>query len=347
MSGRFGGASDAPQRLACFVGLGPILSEHGVRLADVLDGTGVDQAVFDSDESRLPFGLLNQILSRAIAATGNPALGLMIGARYDYRVMGVAGLWMRNAPTLEAALTGFLELQSNNTRGATSYLHRQGDDVMFGYGVYDRTAHEYSQVYAMVMELSWNIVTGLTRGQCRPAEVLFSLREPADVRPYQDHFDALVRFGEPETGLVLRRRDLALPIPDANPVSFAALKEKAAAFMPPSAHVWSDRVRHSLRRLVIVGQDTLEETAARLGVHPRSLSRHLRDEGSSFRALSDDTRFGVARELLAATDLRVGDIALALGYASHAAFDAAFLRWSGVAPTDWRVRHQAAARGGL
>jgi AraC-like DNA-binding protein len=346
LSGRFGATRDAPQRLACFVGLGPVLAEHGVRLADVLDGTGVEPAVFDRDESRLPYGLLNAILLRAVAATGNPALGRVIGARYDHRVMGVAGLWMQNAPTLEAALTGFLELQSSNTRGATSYLHRQGEDVMFGYGVYDRTAHDYAQVQAMVIALAWNIVTGLTQGKCRPVEVLFAFREPPEPQGWRAHFGVPVRFGQPETGLVLRRSDLGLAITGANPVSFSALQERAAALMPPSAQVWSDRVRHVLRRLVIVGQGGVTETAARLEVHPRSLSRYLRDEGNTFRALSDETLSGVACELLAATDLRVGDIAEALGYASHAAFDAAFRRWSGVAPSDWRARHKVEVVGG-
>ena len=341
LSPSFGGARDAPQRLACLVGLGPILAEHGVRLADALEGTGVDPAMFDSDESRLPYGTITLILQRAVAMTGNPALGLAIGARYDQRVMGVAGQWMQNAPTLEAALIGFLELQSSNTRGATSYLHRQGEDVMFGYGVYDRTWHDYTQPLAMVIALAWNIVTGLTRGMCQPVEVLFAFREPLDARAYRAHFGVPVRFGQPETGLVLRRGDLGLPIPGANPVSFGTLQDRAAALMPPSPHVWSDRVRHVLRRLVIVGQDDAAHTAARLGVHPRSLSRHLRHEGTTFRTLTDETRSGLACELLAATDLRVGDVADALGYASHAAFDAAFRRWSGLAPSDWRARHVA------
>lgn len=339
LSGPAAGAAEPPQRLACMVALGSVLAERGVALARVLEGTGVAVSVFDSDENRLPYGLICDILGRAVALTGESAIGLRVGARHDHDVMGVAGLWMRNAPTLGAALAGFLELQASNTRAATSYLHRLGDDVILGYGAYDRTTHDYAQVYAMVMALGWNIVTRLTGGRCRPQEVLFSFREPPDLRPYHAHFKVPLRFSQPETGLVLRRADLALPVPDASAVDFSVLEARAAVLMPPSGQVWSDRTRRRLRHLVLIGKDSQTETAARLGLHPRTLSRYLWREGTTFRGLSDETRFGTACELLAATDMRVGDVALALGYASHAAFDAAFGRWAGLSPTEWRARH--------
>lgn len=48
----------------------------------------------------------------------------------------------------------------------------------------------------------------------------------------------------------------------------------------------------------------------------------------------------VARALLEVTDLGIGEIALALAYSTHAAFDAAFRRWSGMSPQKWRMALQ-------
>ena len=47
---------------------------------------------------------------------------------------------MQHAPTLGAALSGFIALQPTATEGATSFLHRHGDQVIFGYGTFDRAS---------------------------------------------------------------------------------------------------------------------------------------------------------------------------------------------------------------
>ncbi|MFG1377460.1 helix-turn-helix domain-containing protein [Xanthobacter autotrophicus] len=71
-------------------------------------------------------------------------------------------------------------------------------------------------------------------------------------------------------------------------------------------------------------------------MHPRTLNRRLLEAGSSFVAIRDEVRFRVAQELLALTDLPVGDIASALSFSAHSNFVRAFRRWAGVTPTVWR-----------
>ena len=87
---------------------------------------------------------------------------------------------MQNAPDLETALTGFVELQQGNSRGASVYLHRYGDTVIFGYGMYERDTVAHVQGYALVAALIFNMVQVLTGGVAQIAEVLFSFRRPSN-----------------------------------------------------------------------------------------------------------------------------------------------------------------------
>jgi AraC-like DNA-binding protein len=80
----------------------------------------------------------------------------------------------------------------------------------------------------------------------------------------------------------------------------------------------------------------MDGMARSLGLVPRTLRRQLSAEGTVFETIRDDVRFNAARELLALTDLPVGEIADALAFASHSAFGQAFRRWSGSSPTAWR-----------
>jgi AraC-like DNA-binding protein len=77
---------------------------------------------------------------------------------------------------------------------------------------------------------------------------------------------------------------------------------------------------------------TLQDLAATLHVHPRTLGRRLEAEGMSFRALADDVRRRLALDLLADPDATIDCVAGRLGYADAASFSRAFKRWTGETP---------------
>jgi len=67
------------------------------------------------------------------------------------------------------------------------------------------------------------------------------------------------------------------------------------------------------------------------------LNRYLKAEGTAFRTVADEVRFGIARQLLEDTDLPLVEIAAALDFSEPAAFTRAFHRWSGSTPSAWRA----------
>ena len=76
--------------------------------------------------------------------------------------------------------------------------------------------------------------------------------------------------------------------------------------------------------------------AAQLGMSDRTLQRRLRDEGTSFREILDDTRHYLARELLRNTRFPLADVATQLGFAEPSAFYRAFRKWEGCTPGQFR-----------
>jgi AraC-like DNA-binding protein len=323
--------------MAALVGLPALLEEFGVPLGDLLHGLPLNPADFASDENRIPYGLATVLLARAAQMTGCAHFGLALGARFDHRCMGMAGRWMQNAPTLGVALGGFIALQPTATQGATCFLHRHGDQVIFGYGAFDRTSLDYRQNYAVVIPMAFNIVRSLTGGRADVAEILFSFRKPQDTQPYHRFFGVPVRFDQPESGLLMAASSLDLPVKGASPVDFAMLQSEANGLMPPGEKPWSDRVTRSLRASLPLVRFKAADVASDLCIHPKKLSRLLALERSSYRDLLAEVRYQAASELLATTDLPVSEIALAMGYQNHAAFDAAFRLWSGMTPSGWRA----------
>ncbi|MGZ5078240.1 MAG: AraC family transcriptional regulator [Usitatibacter sp.] len=85
---------------------------------------------------------------------------------------------------------------------------------------------------------------------------------------------------------------------------------------------------------------SFEETARLLKLSPRTLHRHLHDEGSSFRAIKDGARREIALARLEKSRSSIAQIAAELGYSEPSAFFRAFQGWTGEAPSAHRKRHR-------
>lgn len=101
----------------------------------------------------------------------------------------------------------------------------------------------------------------------------------------------------------------------------------------------SNRLERGFEGKVYAGvQRLLVRAAARwtrwlqFGLHPRTLNRRLQDAGTSFRALQNQARHDLAREMLRDAASDIAAIAGLLGYTSASAFVRAFARWEGQHP---------------
>jgi AraC-like DNA-binding protein len=87
----------------------------------------------------------------------------------------------------------------------------------------------------------------------------------------------------------------------------------------------------------------IEICAEKLKVSVRTLRRRLTEEGTSFQDVLDEVRFGLATEYRAETPLPLREISALLGYSEPGNFTHPFKRWSGKAPSDFRLERRSAA----
>jgi AraC-like DNA-binding protein len=338
-------SADASQRLGPLIRIPGLLGDFGVPIKSALKGTGIEPAAFSDPENRISYRQGSRLLERCAKMTRCQDFGLLLGSRSDHRDLGLVGQLMANARNLEAALLSFVGVQQLNSRGASTYVHHSHRHWVWGYGIYEPDAVAQEQIYATTVAIMANCVRVLTGGAVAPVEVILPFRQPDDTGPYVALLGAPVRFNQREAGIVLPRSALDAPIPNANPTELERMHKLIASRMPASDKVWTERVNHAIRPLILRGQPTTAHMAAMLGVNVRMLARRLEREGTTFQTLLDVVRYGMARELLLITDLTVGDIADALAYAHQSSFGDAFVRWSGMAPKDWRTAHFGHAQG--
>ena len=331
----------AVQRAASLMQLPGLLAQFGVELDAVLAGTGVTPGQLRPD-GFIPYAAFLTILDKACKATGRDDIGMLLGQRQTLAALGPLGAAMRHAATLGEAIAAFVSFQIGNSTGGAVYLIRAEQDVILGYGVYDQAVHASPQIYDMVLAVGCNLISELTQRAVGPAEILLSRPAPGDAAPYQRLGRCPVRFGQSQTGLLLTHDSLAFRLPEADTGRHEQARSGLASALEDSQRDMSGHVRHLLRPQLLMGQAGMEDVALRLGLHPRTLRRRLRQEGTSFEAIKDKVRHAAACEMLMLGALGIADIAFTLDYASVSAFAHAFRRWSGMSPGRWREE-----RGGV
>lgn len=330
-----GSKKGAVQRAASLLPLAAMLRDHGVALDDALAGTGVTHSDLRPD-AFISFAAYNSILENAARLTGRSDFGLLLGRSQTTSALGPLGTVMRHAASLGEALSAFTAFQINNSTGGAVYLSRADRDVMLAYGAYDTEAKVSPVFHDLIVAVGCTLIAELTAGAVEPQEVLVSRPAPVDLSSYRRICRCPLRFGEVQTGLVLRTASLGFSLPMADADRHAAAMSTLTQLIEGGPPTLSRRVRHLLRPHLLEGRGNMLAVAEQLGVHPRVLRRRLHAEGATFEALKDAVRFSVARELLQIETLTIHDIAATLDYGSASAFVHAFRRCSGQSPGTWR-----------
>jgi AraC-like DNA-binding protein len=331
------------QRAGAFAHLADVVRSLGGSPAAVADGLHIDLDALAVDD-RLPFGDCLTLLARAAEQTGCAHVGLLMGERYRWTEHGIIHRLAMEAPTLREALQDFVGWQLGYTSGAAVYLHRVGGDFALGYGIYDRASPGSRHLYEAVVAIGCDMLRELTDGRVAPLEVHISHSAPADAAIYNRILRAPVRFNQSQSRLIVSGGDIDFPRRDADPGRRQQVLAQIAAMLGVASGSIAARVRHRVRPQLLRGDPSMAGMARAFGLGPRNLRRQLASQGAVFETIRDEVRYNAARDLLALTDLPVGEIADALAFASHSAFGQAFRRWSGTSPTAWRSSLRAKSR---
>ena len=312
------------------------LREFGLDPDPLIREVGLDPRLFDDGMSAIPFASLGRLYALCVARTNCPHFGLLVGRRASILSLGLVGRLMQHSETVGDALHALVSHLSLHDRAVVPSLTLSDGMALLTFATYQATSNSVEQVLDAALGVTVNILRTVCGSNWNPTEVLVSRVAPAGAEPYRRHFRAPVRFNQESASLVFPARDLDLRIAGADPMVRALMEEHIQQLKGVQGSGFSDDIRRLLRTRLTSNRCSAEDIAAVLAVHRRTLSRRLKDGGMGYRAITNEIRFQIARQLLTDTQVPLAEIAAALGYSEASAFTRAFRRWSGQTPTTWR-----------
>jgi AraC-like DNA-binding protein len=264
--------------------------------------------------------------------------GLDAGVLFDAVAHGPLGTAAVSAPTLERAL----DVIAHYGRVRSPFLGLSLDRRASGARL--RIEHDGVDT-AIIAPLLESTVVSLRRllrvvgGNVPGIRYEFAFARPAHHARYAQDLDGPIAWDAPVTSLTIPTAHLtrSSPLVDARLHRVAIdLLDDAERRLCVAAPAAND-VERLLDRLA-PRKASLDDVAGAMQVSTRTLSRRLRDAGTSYRTLRDAHRRRRAHRLLLDTDLPAAEIAHRLGYDDPPNFGRACRRWFGCGPSDYRRR---------
>lgn len=301
----------------------------------------LDRAEATPDDVRVPVALGQQFLRNAVALTGEENLGLLAARATKLGAFDVLEYAAASAPTWGAAI-----------ETAFRYTHLMNEAADFRIEVAFDKAHlvlhskvPLARAGVDFQSAAFHVAATRWIDPTPPElEVCFSHDEPRDLSEYRATFrGASLRFGAPWNGFIYDAKRLDTQLASADPSLHRVLREHAERLLGELAP--GDSLVEQIRARVLSrlkdGPVAAVDVAATMGVSRRTLTRRLRQQGTSFTELLDDVRRQAAAHYLTTSDHTVEDIAFLLGFSESSAFVRAFKRWHGMAPMAYRRAQRA------
>ena len=282
------------------------------------------------DASELSYEETLRIWAALEELTQDPVVGLRAGARFTLDQMGVIGPALAHATHLDAALDVLVRIMRVFVKNADITRIDGPEACGIRYRMPTlRARHGVDTIFAATLAL----VRHCTGMHLIPYAVEHQMPRMCE-SAYVAFFGVTPKWGAEACDLCFKRADLSLPFRGASPQLAALLAEHVPQLMATSSRETSfDReLENAFWKAHHDREATLESTALVLGMSARTLQRKLGATKTTFAEERARILHQHAELLLREHTLPIETIATRLGYSNRAAFERAFLRWSGKTP---------------
>ncbi len=306
--------------------------------ADLRARIPLDWHRLEDPEARIDFEQFERVLSAAVTASGDDALGLHVAEHMPESAVDLLGHLAAHAPTMRDAIVIASQFVGLAIDGVLLAVRDEEDAFVVRYS-FPRGAPLSDRVLA---ELFVGGVVRLARSFTGPSALprlaCFEHERPSHHREYTRIFGGHQRFSQSATSIVFDREIADRPQMHQHPELYDLLRAEAQRRLDRRAVDVrpATRLRQYLMAVPPSRIPEISAAARDLGMSERSLRRRLTADGTSYRDVVRSALEASAGRMLRDSTRTIKETALALGFADPAAFHRAFKRWTGMTPGEYR-----------
>jgi len=320
--------------------LATLLLERGYDAEMIFRGTAFDAGLLQEE---VPIAFLTDSMNffeQSAELTKNENLGFQLGKVQDIRRAGLICYVGLAAPTVGGFLENFTRYSRVISTALEVDISQLQSDGMMSWRYVISPNQKRRQYIEFSSASLLHTLRHFSDRKIIPRHVRFEHNRRDQRDELEAYFGCNVEFGAAQNGYDFEPEDLDLPLTSADPQLLSVLQshgDQVLAEMGRHLPGLIVEVERAIADQLGTGSVTLDSVATGMGMSPRTLSRKLAAEGTSFFQLLDDLRKSLSKSYLRDSDLMLAEIAFLLGYAGLSSFNDAFKRWTGHSPGQFRT----------
>ena len=306
--------------------------------AALLRQAGVDPAVLQEPEAKLPVAAVASLLEAAAVQSGRPDFGLLLAQSWTLADLGPVSLAVAHQDSLREALEALTRHRAHLSDAIALDILEDGQSAQLRLSLDLPADAPRAQLVEFVVGKTIRLCRAFLGPGWLPTGVRFSHAEPSDPAAHRRLLGGQQpEFGAAVSAVLLERADLDLKAPRILDPALRRHAEALLEHLPSSRHESiAERAARVIRSRLPDGSADLANVARSLGLNGRTFQRRLQAEGLGFSDLLDQVRAEAAKAYLLDGGTPLHQVAGRLGYADGSAFTRWFTHKFGEPPSRWR-----------
>lgn len=318
-----------------------VASMRGADSAALARESGIDPALLENQDNRVPFANYVALMRAAKAMTGDPALALHYGEAVNLAEISILGLICHASETMADAFVqmnryGRLVVEAEHVDAEDRFQHRRRDG-----GLWLVDNRRIPSDFPELVETTFALMVCGTRpfGDTPFVKAVHVTHpNPGYQAEYERILGAPVFFERDWNAMLIDESWLTHRIALQPTYVFGILSTHANALVRGLEQ--ASTVQGQVERLLAPGLHTGEVSMARIAdamnMSRQTLLRRLKTEGVTFEQVLDDLRRTLAVHYLESGKVSVNETAYLVGFSDPSAFTRAFKRWTSKTPGRYR-----------
>jgi len=322
------------------------IQQSGLSTTDLLESTGLNEQQLNDEAFLATQAETEQLIINALKITGEPNLGMIVGAKFNISSHGVVGFAALSSSTVADALdvaNKYIPILTPLIEIGTPYSGKAIEGGECGIIDIKTTASMNADVKRFTVDATLSSLHVMANFMFSNEFPTYSVELDYPLQAYHDVYGKLV--GSSFVGNCQHNRILfpievlKRPIPLADKNAYRKSIEQCDELLqqlPSSQYSLSQAIKKRLSNTSNCHLISQETVAEELNMSPRTLHRLLSKENTKFRELAASVRINRAKKMLQQTQYSISQIAHELGYTDAANFTRAFKKLEGVSPSEFR-----------
>lgn len=307
----------------------PLCNQTGISINDLL-----------STDKHFDFEQYKAVLDFALRQTKNPEYGLDFGNQ-PYLGGTIGAMSASCANLKEAFMQGCKFIQIQGDFAELRFV----DDVNSPKLVYTPleswaidSPHTAKLEVDAMFSFSNTILKINSNNTLKPRKLHLQCKKPETIEKYKEVFGVIPEFEAEANEMIFDNTTLSIPMKAFNTETYQLLQHYLQTQLAQlnNNKKLSDKVKHILHSSFKYQFPDIESVAEKLNLSARTLQRRLSDEQTTFKDILQETRFGIAKQLLKQNLLTISEISYMLGYSDLGNFSRSFKKYIGQSPQEYK-----------